>query len=110
MSSVSSPPTGGAVKTIKCIDNTILYSLIGQNVFLTFLHVRPLTFFLRFCSDVVCRLCSFPRFVYLMVTNYDMQLRDAHAQMPEVDASRYGLGLLQPVGDLNFRYRPRETH
>lgn len=45
-----------------------------------------------------------------MVTNYDMQLRDAHAQMPEVDASRYGLGLLQPVGDLNFRYRPRETH
>ncbi|XP_008318139.1 prostacyclin synthase [Cynoglossus semilaevis] len=50
------------------------------------------------------------KFVYLMVTNYDMQLRDAHAQMPEVDASRYGLGLLQPVGDLNFRYRPRETH
>lgn len=30
---VSSPPVGGAVKTIKCIDNTILYSLIGQNVF-----------------------------------------------------------------------------
>lgn len=106
---MSSLPAGGAVKTIKCIDNTILYSLIGQNFF--YISSRSTSdFFLRFCSDVVCRLCSFPRFVYLMVTNYDMQLRDAHAQMPEVDASRYGLGLLQPVGDLNFRYRPRETH
>ncbi|KAG7494733.1 prostacyclin synthase [Solea senegalensis] len=49
-------------------------------------------------------------FVYLMLTHYDLQLCDPNAQMPEVNASRYGFGMLQPEGDLRFRYKPRLTH
>ncbi|XP_076616787.1 prostacyclin synthase-like [Chaetodon auriga] len=49
------------------------------------------------------------QFVYTVLTNYDLELCDPNAQMPEVNASRYGFGMLQPEGDLLVRYRPRNT-
>ncbi|XP_041806514.1 prostacyclin synthase-like [Chelmon rostratus] len=49
------------------------------------------------------------QFVYVVLTNYDLELCDPNAQMPEVNASRYGFGMLQPEGDLLVRYRPRNT-
>ncbi|XP_041836445.1 prostacyclin synthase-like [Melanotaenia boesemani] len=49
------------------------------------------------------------QFVYLLLTNYDLELCDPNAQMPGIDASRYGFGMLQPVGDLLVRYKTRET-
>ncbi|XP_034388122.1 prostacyclin synthase-like isoform X2 [Cyclopterus lumpus] len=46
------------------------------------------------------------QFVYMVLTNYDLELCDPIAQMPEVIASRYGFGILQPEGDLLVRYKP----
>ncbi|XP_037636087.1 prostacyclin synthase-like [Sebastes umbrosus] len=50
------------------------------------------------------------QFVYTLLTNYELELCDPDAPMPEVNASRYGFGMLQPEGDLLVRYKPRNTH
>ncbi|XP_070758027.1 prostacyclin synthase-like [Enoplosus armatus] len=50
------------------------------------------------------------QFVYMVLTNYDLELCDPNAQMPEVNASRYGFGMLQPEGDMLVRYKPRNAH
>ncbi|XP_071349112.1 prostacyclin synthase-like [Trachinotus anak] len=50
------------------------------------------------------------QFVYMVLTNYDLELSDPNAQMPEVNASRYGFGMLQPEVDLLVRYKSRNTH
>ncbi|XP_076003181.1 prostacyclin synthase-like [Genypterus blacodes] len=47
------------------------------------------------------------QFVYMVLTHFDLELSDQNAKMPEINASRYGFGMLQPQGDLSFRYRPR---
>lgn len=49
------------------------------------------------------------QFVYMVLTNYDLELCDPNAQMPEVNASRYGFGMLQPERDLLVRYKPRKN-
>lgn len=50
----------------------------------------------------------FFRYIYVLLTNYDLELCDPCALMPGVNASRYGFGMLQPEGDLLVRYRPRQ--
>ncbi|XP_041639188.1 prostacyclin synthase-like [Cheilinus undulatus] len=50
------------------------------------------------------------QFVYMVLSNFDLELCDPQAQMPEVDTSRYGFGMLQPERDLFVRYKPRNTH
>ncbi|XP_038552927.1 prostacyclin synthase-like [Micropterus salmoides] len=49
------------------------------------------------------------QFVYMVLANYNLELCDPNAQMPEVNASRYGFGMMQPEGDLLIRYKPRNT-
>nr|XP_020463497.1 prostacyclin synthase [Monopterus albus] len=50
------------------------------------------------------------QFAYMVLTNYDLELCDLNAQMPEVNPSHYGFGMLQPKGDLLVRYKPKNTH
>ncbi|XP_024125276.1 prostacyclin synthase [Oryzias melastigma] len=50
------------------------------------------------------------QFVYMLLTNYSLELCDPNAQLPEINASRYGFGMLQPEGDLPVRYRQKNTH
>ncbi|XP_035518025.1 prostacyclin synthase-like [Morone saxatilis] len=50
------------------------------------------------------------QFVHMVLANYDLELSDPNAQIPEVNASRYGFGMLQPEGDLLVRFKPRNTH
>uniref|UniRef100_A0AAX7UVL6 Prostacyclin synthase n=1 Tax=Astatotilapia calliptera TaxID=8154 RepID=A0AAX7UVL6_ASTCA len=50
------------------------------------------------------------QFVYVVLTDYDLELCGPNAQMPEINTSRYGFGMLQPEGDLPVRYKPRNTH
>uniref|UniRef100_UPI0037E80036 prostacyclin synthase-like n=1 Tax=Semicossyphus pulcher TaxID=241346 RepID=UPI0037E80036 len=50
------------------------------------------------------------QFVYMVLSNYDLELCDPNAQVPEVNASRYGFGMLQPEGDLLVRYSPRSKN
>ncbi|KAG7219258.1 hypothetical protein INR49_019206 [Caranx melampygus] len=40
------------------------------------------------------------QFVYLVLTTFDLELCDPDSRLPEVNASRYGFGMLQPQGDL----------
>ncbi|KAK2862158.1 hypothetical protein Q5P01_001691 [Channa striata] len=53
---------------------------------------------------------SIRQFVYTVLTNYELELCDPDAQMPEVNASRYGFGMLQPDGDLLVQYKLRNKH
>lgn len=43
-----------------------------------------------------------------MLTHYRLELCDPRAQVPRVNASRYGFGMLQPEGDLLVRYKPKK--
>ncbi|XP_015243818.1 PREDICTED: prostacyclin synthase-like [Cyprinodon variegatus] len=49
------------------------------------------------------------QFAYMLLTNYDLELCDPNAQIPKADVTRYGFGMLQPVGDLLVRYKPKEA-
>ncbi|KAJ3603210.1 hypothetical protein NHX12_030953 [Muraenolepis orangiensis] len=51
----------------------------------------------------------FGEFVYLIFSHYELELREPDAEMPEVDPSRYGFGMLQPRGDLMIRYRVKRV-
>lgn len=46
----------------------------------------------------------------MVLSNYDLELCDPNAQMPEVNTSHYGFGMLQPEGDLLVRYKPSKTN
>ncbi|XP_077430397.1 prostacyclin synthase isoform X2 [Vanacampus margaritifer] len=47
--------------------------------------------------------------VLLMLTHLDLEVCDPEAQVPPVNPSRYGFGMLQPEGDLQIRYRLKRT-
>ncbi|KAJ0023161.1 hypothetical protein NQD34_003060 [Periophthalmus magnuspinnatus] len=49
------------------------------------------------------------QFVYMVLTKCDLELCDPNAQMPEVNTSRYGFGVLQPEGELYIRYKLKQT-
>ncbi|KAM6928341.1 prostacyclin synthase-like [Xenentodon cancila] len=49
------------------------------------------------------------QFVYMLLTDYNVELCDPNAQMPNVNTSRYGFGMLQPEGDLLIRYKPKTS-
>ncbi|XP_053353676.1 prostacyclin synthase-like [Clarias gariepinus] len=51
---------------------------------------------------------SIRQFVFLVLFHLDIKLHDPEAQVPEVDVSRYGFGMLQPNKELQIRYRCRE--
>ncbi|KAM6282619.1 7-alpha-hydroxycholest-4-en-3-one 12-alpha-hydroxylase [Porphyrio hochstetteri] len=46
-------------------------------------------------------------FVFLMLSHYDMELVNEEEEIPEIDVTRWGFGTMQPVRDIQFRYRPR---
>ncbi|KAM6981028.1 prostacyclin synthase-like [Aplochiton taeniatus] len=48
------------------------------------------------------------QFVYLVFSLYHLEPCDPDAQMPVVNASRYGFGMLQPEGDLSIQYRAKK--
>ncbi|XP_062853033.1 prostacyclin synthase-like [Trichomycterus rosablanca] len=50
---------------------------------------------------------SIRQFLFLVLTYLDVELCDPEAKVPDVDASRYGFGMLQPNKDLSVRYRER---
>ncbi|XP_077314932.1 prostacyclin synthase [Lithobates pipiens] len=50
---------------------------------------------------------SIKLFVWLLILNFEFELKNPEAGIPEFDRSRYGFGVLQPEGDIPFRYRRR---
>lgn len=47
------------------------------------------------------------RFVFLVLTQFDLELITPDVDIPEFDLSRYGFGLMQPEHDVPVRYRIR---
>ncbi|KAI1901414.1 hypothetical protein AGOR_G00034200 [Albula goreensis] len=45
------------------------------------------------------------QFLFLLLAHFDMELLDSQVKVPPLDQSRAGLGILQPVYDVDFRYR-----
>ncbi|NXF96787.1 CP8B1 hydroxylase, partial [Eubucco bourcierii] len=46
-------------------------------------------------------------FVFLMLSHYDLELVNREEAIPAIDISRWGFGTMQPVRDVQFRYRLR---
>lgn len=59
------------------------------------------------CAGKKFAMTSIKQFVFLFLTHFDVELCDPEAQLPPVNSSRYGFGMLQPDGDLQIRYRPK---
>ncbi|XP_074867851.1 prostacyclin synthase isoform X2 [Carettochelys insculpta] len=51
---------------------------------------------------------SIKQFVFLLLTNFDLELKDPEARIPGFDKGRYGFGMLQPEKDIMIRYRLKE--
>ncbi|CAL9704824.1 unnamed protein product [Knipowitschia caucasica] len=49
------------------------------------------------------------QFVLLVLTRLDLELCEPGARLPPVDPSRYGFGMLHPLGDLRVRCRLKTT-
>ncbi|KAL3988599.1 [phosphatase 2A protein]-leucine-carboxy methyltransferase [Sarotherodon galilaeus] len=47
------------------------------------------------------------QFVFLMLVHFELELMNPDEKIPETDVSRYGFGTMQPVRDVQFRYRLR---
>lgn len=47
------------------------------------------------------------QFVFLMFTYFDFELINAEEEIPPIDQSRFGFGIMQPTHDVQFRYRLR---
>ncbi|XP_006639606.1 prostacyclin synthase [Lepisosteus oculatus] len=48
---------------------------------------------------------SIKQFIFMVLTCLDIRLCDPGSPMPDIDAGRYGFGMLQPQGDLEIQYK-----
>ncbi|XP_009635240.1 5-beta-cholestane-3-alpha,7-alpha-diol 12-alpha-hydroxylase [Egretta garzetta] len=46
-------------------------------------------------------------FVFFVLSHYDLELVNGEEEIPAIDISRWGVGTMQPVHDVRFRYRLR---
>ncbi|KAM8914124.1 prostacyclin synthase isoform 2-T2 [Spinachia spinachia] len=49
------------------------------------------------------------QFVFLLLSNLDLEMLEPGAKLPPVNPSRYGFGMLQPDGDLQVSFRLKRT-
>nr|BDD69335.1 cytochrome P450 family 8 subfamily b polypeptide 1 [Pagrus major] len=47
------------------------------------------------------------QFAFLMLLYFDFELKNPDEKIPEIDSRRWGFGSMQPVRDVEFRYRLR---
>ncbi|XP_037537700.1 5-beta-cholestane-3-alpha,7-alpha-diol 12-alpha-hydroxylase [Nematolebias whitei] len=47
------------------------------------------------------------QFVFLMLVYFEFELKNPDEEIPEIDIKRWGFGSMQPVRDVQFRYRFR---
>lgn len=50
------------------------------------------------------------QFLSLVLSYFDMELLDPAIQVPPLDQSRAGLGILQPTYDVDFRYKLKSVY
>ncbi|NWQ80236.1 CP8B1 hydroxylase, partial [Columbina picui] len=59
------------------------------------------------CPGRFFALAEIKLFVFLMLSHYDLELVNGEEEIPPIDISRWGIGTMQPVHDVRFRYRLR---
>ncbi|KAM3843080.1 5-beta-cholestane-3-alpha,7-alpha-diol 12-alpha-hydroxylase-like [Diretmus argenteus] len=47
------------------------------------------------------------QFVFLMLVYFDFELKNPEDKIPDIDVKRWGFGSMQPIRDIQFRYRLR---
>lgn len=47
------------------------------------------------------------QFIFLMLVYFEFELKNPDDKIPEKDVRRWGFGTMQPIGDIQFRYRLR---
>ncbi|CAN2390304.1 prostaglandin-I synthase activity [Pristimantis euphronides] len=53
---------------------------------------------------------SIKLFVWLMLLNFEFELKNPEETLPKFDRSRYGFGVVQPEGDVVFQYQRQYQH
>ncbi|XP_032620509.1 prostacyclin synthase isoform X1 [Chelonoidis abingdonii] len=51
---------------------------------------------------------SIKQFVFILLTNFDLELKDPEARIPGFDKGRYGFGMLQPENDIMIQYKLKD--
>nr|XP_025045048.1 prostacyclin synthase isoform X1 [Pelodiscus sinensis] len=51
---------------------------------------------------------SIKQFVFILLTNFDLELKDPEERIPGFDKGRYGFGMLQPEHDIIIRYKLKD--
>lgn len=59
------------------------------------------------CPGRFFALAEMKLFAFLMLSQYDLELVNGEEEIPAIDTSRWGIGTMQPVHDVRFRYRLR---
>ncbi|XP_074523403.1 prostacyclin synthase isoform X2 [Halichoeres trimaculatus] len=72
-------------------------------------HTMPWGAGTNICIGKDFAVSAIKQFVFLFLTHLDLELCDPEAKLPPVNTSRYGFGIVQPDGDLQVRYRLKET-
>ncbi|KAM9099229.1 5-beta-cholestane-3-alpha,7-alpha-diol 12-alpha-hydroxylase-like [Sarcophilus harrisii] len=70
-------------------------------------HMLPWGAGITICPGRFFALNEMKMFVFLMVTQYDIELVDQDVKIPSIDLKRFGIGATQPIQDVQFRYRIR---
>ncbi|KAM5135106.1 prostacyclin synthase [Mantella aurantiaca] len=55
-------------------------------------------------------IASIKLFIWILLRYFEFELKTPAERIPEFDRSRYGFGMLQPDGDIQFRYRRRQFY
>lgn len=56
-----------------------------------------------------CSALSVCRFIFFILTHFEVEKCEPQAELPPVNPGRYGFGMLQPDGDLQVRYRLKRS-
>ncbi|XP_044539639.1 5-beta-cholestane-3-alpha,7-alpha-diol 12-alpha-hydroxylase-like [Gracilinanus agilis] len=70
-------------------------------------HILPWGAGTSLCPGRFFALNEMKMFVFLMVVQYDIELVDQEVEIPPIDVKRWGIGAMQPIYDVPFRYRMR---
>ncbi|XP_030067328.1 prostacyclin synthase [Microcaecilia unicolor] len=60
------------------------------------------------CVGKLHAINSIKQFVFILLTNFDLELKDPDEKIPSFDTSRYGFGMLQPRSDIKIRYKQKK--
>nr|XP_033819166.1 prostacyclin synthase [Geotrypetes seraphini] len=61
------------------------------------------------CIGKLHAINSIKQFVFILLTNFDLELKDPDEKIPSFDTSRYGFGMVQPRSDVKIHYKRKKS-